>query len=271
MPTPDLPASAGALAALVFGLGLRHGFDADHLAAVDSLTRMHQVAGRRAARWCGLRFALGHGAVVLAVALGAGLAREQWALPGWLDLVGAWISIAVLVALGFVNLRSLIGTPAGGTTPLIGLRSRWLGRGGRLPEATAIGALFALSFDTLGLAALFGLAGLQGGSLHMVAALALLFVAAMALVDGLNGLWVARLLGRGGPVGAAVSRAVAWAVTVLSFGVGAVGALRLAWPAGPEDADTFALLQGVSVLAVVLVTWQVARRRATASGATVAA
>ena len=43
------------LAALVFALGLRHGFDPDHLVAIDGLTRSSK------SRWCGLFFSLGHG------------------------------------------------------------------------------------------------------------------------------------------------------------------------------------------------------------------
>jgi nickel/cobalt transporter (NiCoT) family protein len=41
------------LAALVFALGLRHGFDPDHLVAIDGLTRTSK------SRWCGLFFSLG--------------------------------------------------------------------------------------------------------------------------------------------------------------------------------------------------------------------
>jgi high-affinity nickel-transport protein len=55
----DLPTEWSALAALVFLLGLKHGFDADHLAAIDGLTRYnarlpdphrHRQPARRAGR-----------------------------------------------------------------------------------------------------------------------------------------------------------------------------------------------------------------------------
>ena len=42
----DLPADWGALCALVFLLGMRHGLDADHLAAIDGLTRARSHIGR---------------------------------------------------------------------------------------------------------------------------------------------------------------------------------------------------------------------------------
>ena len=38
----DLPTDWGALCALVFLLGMRHGFDADHLATIDGLTRLNR-------------------------------------------------------------------------------------------------------------------------------------------------------------------------------------------------------------------------------------
>ena len=51
----DLPTDWTALCALVFLLGMRHGFDADHLATIDGLTRLTRRRGGAFARWCGLR------------------------------------------------------------------------------------------------------------------------------------------------------------------------------------------------------------------------
>ena len=77
---PNLPSDWSALLALVFVLGLRHGIDADHIATIDALTRLR--SGRRAARWCGALFALGHGSVVLMI-VGAAASRpigwRHWA------------------------------------------------------------------------------------------------------------------------------------------------------------------------------------------------
>ncbi len=53
----DLPTEWSALAALVFLLGLKHGFDADHLAAIDGLTRHNTRHGRGFARSCGVTVA----------------------------------------------------------------------------------------------------------------------------------------------------------------------------------------------------------------------
>ena len=64
----DLPTDWTALAALVFLLGLKHGFDADHLATIDGLTRFNARHRRPFARYCGALFSLGHGALNLIVA-----------------------------------------------------------------------------------------------------------------------------------------------------------------------------------------------------------
>ena len=55
---PDAASSWIALCGLVFLLGLRHGFDADHLATIDALTRLNQRRGLGVARWCGVLFSL---------------------------------------------------------------------------------------------------------------------------------------------------------------------------------------------------------------------
>src|SRR3977135_1593254 len=66
------------LIALVFALGLRHGFDPDHLVAIDGLTRSSARARPGMSRWSGLFFSLGHGAVVTLVGLGVAVAAGDW-------------------------------------------------------------------------------------------------------------------------------------------------------------------------------------------------
>src|ERR1700689_2295458 len=60
------PALLG-VAAVVYGLGLRHAVDADHIAAIDNVTRKLMQAGKRPVS-VGFFFALGHSAVVTVVA-----------------------------------------------------------------------------------------------------------------------------------------------------------------------------------------------------------
>jgi high-affinity nickel-transport protein len=96
----DLPTDWGALCAIVLLLGMRHGFDADHLATIDGLTRLNQRRQLGWARYCGALFSLGHGLVVMLIAAFVGLASTHWSPPAWLDLFGAWVSIAFLIGLG---------------------------------------------------------------------------------------------------------------------------------------------------------------------------
>ena len=56
------------MAGLTFMLGMRHGMDPDHLIVVDNITRFNATVRPERARWCGLFFSLGHGALVTLVA-----------------------------------------------------------------------------------------------------------------------------------------------------------------------------------------------------------
>ena len=57
----QLPATWTALCVLGFVLGARHGFDADHLATIDVLTRYNARTNPALARFCGALFSLAHG------------------------------------------------------------------------------------------------------------------------------------------------------------------------------------------------------------------
>lgn len=260
-----LPTDSLGLVLLVFVLGLKHGFDADHLATIDGLTRFNARANPRWARFCGTFFSLGHGAVVVAVALGVSLLSRGWTAPAWLELSGAWISIAFLSALGVLNLRAVFAAEAHEMVHPVGLKGRWLGRLGRVAHPAGVmlvGALFALSFDTVSQAALFAVAGVQaGGALHAVG-LGLAFVAGMLLADGANGLWIARLLVRADGVARVASRVMALAVAGMSLLVAAWGAARLAWPAAEAWGEGKELALGLLVVGVIFASFVVGQRLA---------
>ena len=55
-----LPADWLSLLILTFVLGMKHGFDADHLATIDGLTRYNARHQPGVARYCGTLFSLGH-------------------------------------------------------------------------------------------------------------------------------------------------------------------------------------------------------------------
>lgn len=249
-----LPHDWLALATLVFVLGLKHGLDADHLVAIDGLARFNSRARPRLARWCGALFSLGHGAVVVGVALAVGLATERWIVPGWLEDVGAWVSIAFLTALGLLNLATVLGTPADRVVEPVGIRGRIFARLTRTSHPLAIalvGALFAISFDTLSQAALFAVTASQFGGWEHALALGLLFMLGMTLVDGANGLWIAALLRSADARALVASRVLGLAVAGLSLAVAAFAvaerhsAAVTAWVEGRE------LALGAGVIAVV--------------------
>lgn len=227
----DLPNEWIALLALVFMLGAKHGLDADHLAAIDGLTRYNLGRAPGRARWCGSLFSTGHGAVVMLIALAVGLASEQWQVPQWMDDVGTWISIGFLTLLGALNLRAVLVTPPGDMVATIGIKAGLL----RRLQATshplaiaAVGALFALSFDTLSQAALFALTASQHGGVGHALALGLSFTLGMLLADGANGLWIAALLRRADHHARIASRVMGLMVAAVSFGVAGFGLARWA-------------------------------------------
>ena len=230
----DLPRDFVALAFVILLLGMKHGFDADHLAAIDGLTRYNARARPRLARWIGVLFSTGHGLVVAGVALGVSLLAQVWHVPEWLEAFGAWVSIAVLTLLALLNIVTVLRTPAHEQAHLEGWRSgvfSRLLRAGSPAMVMGVGTLFALSFDTLSQAALFAVTATQFGGWRPALLLALLFVVGMLLVDGINGFWIARLIRRSDRSACIASRVMALAVS----GVGLLTAgLTLASRTLPE-------------------------------------
>ena len=113
---------------LTLVLGMKHGFDADHLATIDGLTRYNSRHNPKLARYCGTLFSLGHGAVVLAIALGVSVVAGRWEVPAWFGTLGSLISIAFLVALGGLNLAAVLRAAPDQVVQPIGLKGRLFGR-----------------------------------------------------------------------------------------------------------------------------------------------
>ena len=225
-----LPTDWLALLPVVFLLGMRHGFDLDHLAAIDSLTRLNLNANPSVSRWAGFLFALGHGLIVILVALLTAFLAKDIHPPRWLESTGAWISIVSLFALGSLNLAAVLGAQPGRVVQPKGLKARWisnLGTATRPWQIILIGALFALSFDTFTLAVLFSLTALSIAGAYFAAALGIIFMLGMMLTDSVNGLWVARLLQRADALAARVSRVIAIGIGTLSLSLAMVGLARL--------------------------------------------
>jgi high-affinity nickel-transport protein len=257
-----LPTDFGALAAVVFLLGMRHGFDADHLATIDGLTRVGRRAGAAHARYAGVLFSLGHGAIVVAIAVGVGAVAARGPIPGWLESSGAWISIGFLTLLGVVNLRAVLHAGPDEVVAPVGLRSRWFGarvHGHRPWVVVAIGALFALSFDTVSQALLFAVTGARFGGVRDAFALGVAFLAGMLLTDGCNGLFIARLIERCDLQARVASRVMGLAVGGTSLLVALLGAARLAAPAFSAWSEGREPAFGAAVVAIVCTSFLVGR------------
>ncbi|HPU50744.1 MAG TPA: nickel transporter [Burkholderiaceae bacterium] len=254
------PESLGLVAA-VLALGFKHGFDADHLAAIDATSRLNRQAGReRAARWSGAQFSLGHSLLVLLIAQLSYHAGGV-VLPDWLDATGAWLSIACLTLVGLLSIRTAGQTVQRGHAlprwlrPLAPLTvSRW--------GAAVTGALFALSLDTLTMATWFAGSAARLGGAGTVLLLGAAFGAGMLMADGVAGWWVNRLAGAAALQRERGRRYAGWLIGLGALVTAALGVARQIATPLDEWADGHALPLGLALLAATTVLLLLAGRRA---------
>src|SRR6202046_3926432 len=175
---------------LAYTLGMRHAFDADHIAAIDNTTRKLVSDGKRPLS-VGFFFSLGHSSVVfvLAVLLNFGIRglddqvkNSNSHLQTTTNIIGTLVSgvfLFLIAALNVVILASIIKvfremrSGAYNDRELEeqlakrGLMNRFLGRFYRNVDAPwkmyPVGFLFGLGFDTATEVALLVLAGTGGG------------------------------------------------------------------------------------------------------------
>ncbi|TFD59274.1 HoxN/HupN/NixA family nickel/cobalt transporter [Cryobacterium sp. Hh7] len=216
------------LALTAYLLGVRHALDADHIAAIDNVTRTLSSTGRRTTS-LGFWFALGHSTVVVAtvafLALGVhflvtAVQDDSSPFRQATALWGMSVSVLVVLAFGIVNLHSFVRlartqrragagqtdagqtdagdasshTPTGPLFRLFRPITRLVDRPSRMYP---LGILFGLGFDTavtIGLFVTAGAASMQV-SLALTVALPLLFTAGMCLFDTVNGAFMSRLYG----------------------------------------------------------------------------
>ena len=195
---------------LAYSFGLRHAVDADHIAAIDNVTRKLMQQGKRPVA-VGLMFSLGHSTIVVAGSLG--IAAAALALQHRMDgvrqiggVVGTLVSALFLFAIALVNLivlhsvyksfqRVRRGEPyveedfdlllgnrgflARLFRPVFNLiQSSW--------HMYPMGILFGLGFDTateIGLLGLSAAEASKGLSLWSVLVFPTLFAAGMSLID----------------------------------------------------------------------------------------
>ncbi len=197
-------------ALLAYMLGLRHAVDADHIAAIDNVTRKLLQAGQRPLS-TGLYFSLGHSAVVWLASIGVALAATATdgrlaGLRAFGSFFGTGISTLFLLAIAAANVAVLGGILnairrhrrgeslaqdadpipqgfyAGLFRPVFRLVSKsW--------HMLAIGFLFGLGFDTATEIGLLGLAAAGSGTglpVWSILFFPALFTAGMSLVDTLD-------------------------------------------------------------------------------------
>jgi high-affinity nickel-transport protein len=190
---------------IAYLLGVRHAFDADHIAAIDNVTRRLRARGQRPVG-VGLFFSLGHSTVVLLLTAAAVLAARHIGallpqLTAWGSLFGTLVSAVFLSLIGLANLRFLAGllrAPHAGGRHRHGFGlDRMLGNADHSWKMFPLGMLFGLSFDTASEVALLALsvAAAHGGGVPLwgVMLLPLLFAAGMAAMDTLESLLMLRL------------------------------------------------------------------------------
>jgi high-affinity nickel-transport protein len=125
---------------------------------------------------------------------------------------------------------------------------------------SAVGMLFAVSFDTVSQAALFAIAAAHFGGVPQALFLAALFVLGMLLVDGINGVWIAALIRRADRTAAVASRVMALAVAAISLAVGLFTVAKLLLPAVDEWAGSHDLVFGAVVVGGVVLAFLLAMR-----------
>lgn len=92
---------------LMLMLGLRHGFDPDHIAIIDGVSVRYAGTKPSLAKWTGTLFALGHGTVVTCIAVMISRFSHAWNFPKVVWDVLDWMPGLLLIAVGFMNLRML--------------------------------------------------------------------------------------------------------------------------------------------------------------------
>jgi high-affinity nickel-transport protein len=200
-------------ALLAYSFGLRHAVDADHIAAIDNVTRKLMQDGQRPVG-VGLFFSLGHSTIVIAlsvlIAISAGIVSDIPSFQEVGGLIGTSVSAIFLLVIGVINLLVLIDiyrmfrrVSAGGEYDEAsledflnnrGLLTRFFGPAMRAIRKSwhmyPLGVLFGLGFDTASEVALLGLAATSGAShlpIPLILVLPALFAAGMSLVDTTDG------------------------------------------------------------------------------------
>jgi high-affinity nickel-transport protein len=203
-----------------YTLGMRHAFDADHIAAIDNTTRKLITDGQKPVS-VGFWFSLGHSSVVFGLcfllsmgvkALAGQVEDGNSSLQSTLGLIGTSVSGTFLILIGLVNLVVLAkiwqvfrGMRDGDFDEVEldhhlsqrGFMNRLLGgvtKAVRKPRHMyPVGLLFGLGFDTATEVSLLVLAGGAAAfnlPWYAILCLPILFAAGMSLLDSIDGVFM---------------------------------------------------------------------------------
>ncbi|KAJ5103113.1 hypothetical protein N7532_003642 [Penicillium argentinense] len=200
-------------AVLAYTLGLRHAFDADHISAIDLMTRRLLATGQKPVT-VGTFFSLGHSTIVIitsivvaATAAAVSSKFDSFSTIG--GIIGSSVSAAFLILLGLMNgyilykliaqMRKVFNLPAGqedeawkieGGGILFSVLKKMFKLIDRPWKMYPLGILFGLGFDTSSEIALLGISSIQaakGTSFWVILILPALFTAGMCLIDTIDG------------------------------------------------------------------------------------
>jgi len=279
---------------LAYSFGLRHAVDADHIAAIDNVTRKLMQRGKRPVA-VGLMFSLGHSTIVIVGSIA--IAATALALQHRIDmvkeiggLIGTLVSALFLFGIAIVNLvvlqsvlrsfkRVRRGEPyveedfdlllgnRGFLSRLFGpmfnlIRSSW--------HMYPLGLLFGLGFDTateIGLLGISAAEASKGLSMWSVLVFPVLFAAGMSLIDSTDNVL---MLGAYGWAFVKPIRKLYYNITITSVSVvvavavGGIEALGLLagqfhlkggfWSLVGKLNDNFGLL-GYGIIALFALSW----------------
>jgi nickel/cobalt transporter (NiCoT) family protein len=263
-------------ALLAYTFGLRHAVDADHISAIDNVTRKLMRDGKKPVG-VGFFFSLGHSTivVVLTLAIVAGATVIRGLLPsleGLGSIVGTGISAAFLFIIAGINGFVVVDTVrrargaevlASGTLDESLAQRGLLGRifkpvlrlVTRSRDMYLIGLLFGLGFDTATEVGLLGIAAIEAGKGLPVGVILLfpaLFAAGMSLVDTTDGIL---MLGAYGWASINPARKFYYDVTITGASVLVailVGGIELA---GIADGGVQVGWLGVAIVAIFTASW----------------
>lgn len=236
----------------VFALGLRHGADPDHLAAIDNMTRNSAARRPVLSRLVGTLFAGGHTVMVLSIAALVGYLGARFAAhAAAIETAGTLISVIVLLVIAAINLSQL---RRGETDRMAGVKTRLLPpilRNATSPwVAVPVGLLFGFGFETSSQVAAYAVAFGADAGVSGALFVGSMFCIGMVCTDTLDSLFIHRLITyRQGQL-PRIMRIWIWSVTLFAVLVAAYeSAQLLGWNAPISNLGVSAVLVG-TLLAV---------------------